>query len=164
MVHPLVKSSQEMRCYTDTLRRSIRIQVPKYHVWKIIGNISCMPSWATGVVEAPCTSKKRTGVGAIRVVRFDDNREIEEHVVIWNNKESLTYVATNGLPLRAYVATMTLKQISQNKEITEVIWESYMNSVPMTKSDFKEFYENMRVFYDTSLEKLKRVVTSQKRS
>ena len=42
------------------------------------------------------------------ILRRDGNK-IEEHIVAWENGKYFTYVATVGLPLRAYVATISIK-------------------------------------------------------
>ncbi|PIN96813.1 MAG: SRPBCC family protein, partial [Nitrosopumilus sp. CG10_big_fil_rev_8_21_14_0_10_33_7] len=42
-------------------------------------------------------------------ITFADGNTIEEHVVAWKEKEYFTYIATKGLPLRAYIATISIK-------------------------------------------------------
>ena len=98
-------------------------------------------------------SKTKRGVGAVRKITFADGNTIEEHVVLWNNGESFTYVATEGLPLRVYVATISLKSNGNKKTI--VTWQSYLNSKKMTKKQFMEFLAFMGSFYEASLENLK---------
>ena len=99
-------------------------------------------------------SKKKHGVGAIREITFNDGKTIEEHVVAWKNGEYFTYVATEGLPLRAYVATISIT--AKTKNSTRITWESYVNSKKMTENEFLEFLVYIGSFYEASLENLKK--------
>jgi len=98
-------------------------------------------------------SRKKRGVGAIRKITFNDGNTIEEYVVAWQNGEYFTYVATDGLPLRVYVATISIKAKSKNS--IQLTWQSYLNSKKMTKKKFLEFLVFMGTFYETSLVNLK---------
>ena len=91
--------------------------------------------------------KIKEGVGAIRLITFADGNKIEEHVIAWKNKEFFTYIATEGLPLRAYVATISIKKKSKN--LTELTWQSYLNSKKMSEKQFLEFLVFMGAFYDS---------------
>jgi hypothetical protein len=112
-----------------------------------------LPSWLVDVKKTIFLSKIRRGVGTIREITFDDGNTIEEHVVAWKNGEYFTYIATEGLPLRAYVATISIKP--KNKNSIQLTWQSYLNSEKMTESKFLEFLVFMGTFYETSLENLK---------
>jgi len=98
-------------------------------------------------------SKKKRGVGAVRLITFTDGNKIEEHVVSWKSGEYFTYIATEGLPLRAYVATISVKV--KSKKIVQVTWQSYLNSKKMSEKQFLEFLAFMGSFYEASLENLK---------
>jgi hypothetical protein len=98
-------------------------------------------------------SKKKTDVGAIRLITFEDGNEIEEHVVAWKKGEYFTYIATEGLPLRAYVATISIKPKSKN--LVELTWQSYLNSEKMSEKEFLDFIVFMAALYEASLENLK---------
>ena len=139
--------------HTGTVKKSITIKTPKHKVWKKISNIIGLPSWLIDVKKTTYLSKKKRGVGAIREITFNDGNTIEEHVVAWKDGEYFTYIATEGLPLRAYVATISI--ISKTKNSTQITWESYINSKKMTENEFLEFLVFMGTFYDTSLENLK---------
>ena len=97
--------------------------------------------------------KKKKGVGAIRLITFADGNQIEEHVVAWETGKYFTYVATEGLPLRAYVATISIKPKSKN--LVELTWQSYLNSKKMSEKQFTDFLVFMGSFYEASLENLK---------
>ena len=74
-------------------------------------------------------------------------------MVAWEKGENFTYVATEGLPLRAYVATISIKK--KTKGETELTWQSYLNSQKMSEKQFLEFLVFMGSFYEASLENLK---------
>ena len=57
------------------------------------------------------------------------------------------------LPLRAYVATISIKPKSKN--LVQLTWQSYLNSKKMTEKEFLEFLVFMGSFYETSLANLK---------
>ena len=138
--------------HTDIVKQSIMIKASKKQVWSKISNIASMPMWAVNVKDTIILTKKKKGVGAIRLVIFENSDVIEEHIVAWKDKESFTYVATSGLPLRAYVATISVKQ---NTKYTKLTWESYLNSQEMTSKEFSDFVEFINSFYHTSLERFK---------
>jgi hypothetical protein len=140
--------------HTGTVKKSIRIKVSKQKVWRKVSNIVGLPSWLIDVKKTVYLSRKKRGVGAIREITFNDGNTIEEHVVGWKDGEYFTYVATDGLPLRAYVATISIKPKSRNS--VQLTWQSYLNSKKMTEKEFLEFLVFMGTFYETSLENLKK--------
>lgn len=139
--------------HTGTVKKSIVIKAPKQKVWRKISNIVGLPSWLIDVKKTTYLSKKKRGVGAVRKITFNDGNTIEEHVVAWEDGEYFTYIATEGLPLRAYVATISIK--SKNNKSVQLTWQSYLNSKKMTENEFLEFLVFMGTFYETSLENLK---------
>lgn len=140
--------------HTGTVKKSIIIKASKQKVWRKISNIIGLPSWLIDVKNTVYLSKKKRGVGAIREITFKDGNTIEEHIVAWQNGEYFTYIATEGLPLRAYVATISIKPKSKNS--VQLTWQSYLNSKKMTENEFLEFLVFMRTFYETSLKNLKK--------
>ncbi len=145
---------KELKSYhTGTVKKSININASKQKVWRKISNIVGLPSWLIDVKETVYLSKKKRGVGAIREITFNDGNTIEEHIVAWENEKFFTYVATEGLPLRAYVATISIKPKSKNS--VQLTWQSYLNSKKMTEKQFLEFLVFMGTFYETSLGNLK---------
>jgi len=139
--------------HTGTIKKTIRINAKKDKVWRKISNISGLPAWVVDVKNTVYLSKKKTDVGAVRLITFEDGNKIEEHVVAWKSGEYFTYVATEGLPLRAYVATISVKSKTENK--TELTWQSYLNSEKMSEKQFIEFIAFLGSFYEASLENLK---------
>jgi hypothetical protein len=135
------------------VKKTVTIKAPKEKVWKKISNIAGLPSWVLDVKKTTYLSKKRKGVGAIRKITFERGNTIEEHVIAWKNGEYFTYIATDGLPLRAYVATISIKP--KNKKTAQITWQSYMNSKKMSATQFMRFLSDMGSFYQSSLENLK---------
>ena len=136
------------------VKRSAIIRCPKKKVWKEISNIVGLSKWVDGVKKTIFLSPKKTGVGAIREIEFDDGNFVEEHVVGWKKEEYFSYIAVSGLPLRAYHATISLESLGKNK--TRITWQSFFNSKKMSKSEFSKFVEFMNQFYSNSLKTLKK--------
>ncbi len=142
--------------HTGTVKKTIKIKAPKDKVWRKISNIVGLSSWLVEVTKTEYLSKKKKGIGAIRLITFADGNEIEEHIVSWEKGEYFTYVATEGLPLRAYVATISIKKKAKSE--TELTWQSYLNSQKMSEKQFLEFLVFMGSFYEASLENLKQLL------
>jgi len=138
---------------TGIVKKTIKIKAKRDKVWRKISNISGLPTWVVDVKKTVYLSKKKKGIGAIRLITFADGNKIEEHVVAWKDKEYFTYIATEGLPLRAYVATISIR-VKSNK-LVELTWQSYINSKKMSEKQFLEFLVFMGSFYEASLENLK---------
>ena len=139
--------------HTGTIKKTITIKAAKEKVWKKISDIAGLPKWVIDVKKTVYLSRTKKDVGTIRLITFADKSQIEEHVVAWKDKEYFTYIATEGLPLRAYVATISIKTKSKNNTI--VTWQSYLNSKKMPEKEFLEFLAFMGSFYEASLENLK---------
>ena len=139
--------------HTGTVKKTIKIKASNEKVWRKISNIAGLPTWVVDVKKTTYLSKKKKDVGAVRLITFSNGNKIEEHVVAWKNKEYFTYIATEGLPLRAYVATISIKK--KSAKLTELTWQSYLNSVKMSEKEFLEFLAFMGSFYEASLENLK---------
>ena len=142
--------------HTGTVKKSMVIKASKQKVWRKISNIVGLPSWLVDCKDTVYLSKKKRGIGAIREITFNDGNTIEEHIVAWKNGEYFTYIATEGLPLRAYVATISIKPKSRNS--VQITWQSYLNSKKMTEKEFLEFLVFMGTFYETSLSNLKEIL------
>ena len=145
--------------HTGTVKKIIKIKASKDKVWKKISNIVGLPSWLVDVEKTVYLSKKKKNVGAVRLITFSDGNEIEEHIVAWKEGEYFTYIATEGLPLRAYVATISMKVLSKN--LIELTWQSYLNSKKMSETEFLDFIVFLGSFYEASLENLKILLEKQ---
>lgn len=142
--------------HTDSVKKTITIKAAQGKVWQKISNIVGLSSWVIDVKKTTYLSKKRRDVGAIRKITFTDGKTIEEHIVAWKEREYFTYVATEGLPLRVYVATISIKP--KNKQTVQLTWQSYLNSKKMSKKQFIKFVTSMGTFYEVSLENLKKIL------
>ena len=138
--------------HSGTVRKRILINAKNDKVWKKISNIIGLPEWIDEIKKATYLSKIKR-VGAIRKLTFDDGNVIEEHIVIWNPNHFFSYIATTGLPLRVYHATISIQ--SKNKKSVYLTWSSYLNSKKMTVKEFKEFVSYLETFYEKSLRVLK---------
>ena len=135
------------------VKKTITIRASREKVWRKISNIVGLPTWLVDVKKTVYLSKKKKGIGAVRLITFADGSKIEEHVVAWEDKKSFTYVATEGLPLRAYDATISIK--GKTRKSVELTWQSYLNSKKMSQNQFLQFLAFMGSFYEASLENLK---------
>ena len=139
---------------SGSIKRSTVVRAPRTRVWRSLSDITGLPKWATGVKGCRFKTRTRRGVGAVRSLVFEDGNRIEEHVVGWRGGESFTYVAVSGLPLRAYVATISLEERGGGTT-TRITWQSYLNSEKMTGAQFAGFLASMGEFYEKSLENLR---------
>ena len=142
--------------HTNSIKKTITIKASKEMVWRKISNITGLSSWVVDVKKTTYLSKKRRKVGSIRKIVFTEGNIIEEHVVAWKEGDYFTYIAAEGLPLRAYIATLSIK--SKNKKSVQLTWQSYFNSKKMSKDQFMKFVINMGIFYTTSLKNLKKAL------
>jgi len=145
-------SAQEKFHHSGIVKKSITIDTQVKNVWNKISNITRL-SWVVDVKKTVFLTKKKLGIGAKRKITFDDGNDIEEVIVGWKNGEYLSYIATSGLPLRAYHATISIQPMS--KKSVKVTWQSFLNSEKMTRKEFDEFLTFMNSFYKDSLINLK---------
>ena len=151
-----MKKTPKKSFHIGTVKKTITIKASKDKVWRKISNIVGLPTGVVNVKKTVYLSKKKKDVGAVRLITFEDGNKIEEHIVAWKNMEYFTYIATEGLPLRAYVATISIK--TKSKKGIDLTWQSYLNSKKMTEKQFLEFLAFMGAFYDSSLENLKTIL------
>lgn len=144
--------SEEKQYHYGRVKKSIQINASNEKVWQKISNIVGL-SWLVGVQKTVFLSKIKSGVGAIRKISFENGNNIEEIIVGWNAGKYFSYIATSGLPLRAYHATISMQPLE--KKSVMVSWQSFFNSERMTKKEFLEFHNFMNKFYKDSLLNLK---------
>ncbi len=138
--------------HTGTSNTSTTINVSKQILWKKISNIVDL-DWLQEMKKTTYITKKMVGVGAGRKLEFQDGTIINEYIVGWNDEQYFSYIAINGLPLRAYHATISLTPLT--KKSVRITWKSYFNSELMTKNQFNEFCSFIELFYKNSLNELK---------
>ena len=135
---------------SGSVKKSVTIDADLEKVWTKISKITKL-DWLNGQKSTKYLSEKKSGVGAKRLISFEDGSDVEEHIVGWKPKEYVSYIAISGLPLNAYHATISVQKSNKN---TKVTWESYFAS-DNTKKEFDEFIEFLSNFYAQSLKNLK---------
>ena len=120
-------------------------------VWKKLSEITKL-GWLEEQKSTKFLSQKKYGVGAIRLISFEDGSDVEEHIVEWSPKKCFSYIAITGLPLVAYLATISMKKASSDR--VKVTWQSCFVS-DKKKKEFLEFSEFLSQFYLKSLQNLK---------
>jgi len=137
--------------HTGTVKRSVMINAGVDTIWKKLSKITKL-DWLEGQKSSKFLSQKKYGVGTIRVISFEDGSDVEEHIVEWYPKKSFSYIAITGLPLLAYLATISMEKTSGGR--VKVTWQSYFVSDKM-KKEFLEFSKFLNQFYIKSLQNLK---------
>ena len=150
--------TEEKQYHSGTVKKSILIHVSKDIVWEKISNIVDL-SWVLDAQKTIFLYEIKRGIGAIRKITFEDGSNVEETIVGWNDGNYLSYIATSGLPLRAYHATISIASLE--KKLMKVSWQSFFNSEKMTKKEFSEFLNFMNLFYKNSLSNLKSSLESR---
>ena len=138
---------------TDSVKKSIKIKSDVVTAWNYLSKITTL-DWIEGEKSTKFLTNKKRGIGAVRVISFQDGSDVEEHIVGWSPKKYFSYIAISGLPVNAYHATISITKINDNVKIT---WESYFSS-KSTKSEFNEFTKFLSQFYVTSLQNLKNLL------
>ena len=137
---------------SGSVKKSVIIETDLEKAWTKISKITKL-DWLDGQKSTKFLGEKKTGVGAKRVISFDNGSDVEEHVVGWKSKEYFSYIAVSGLPLDAYHATISLEE---NKEKSvKITWESYF-ATNSKKKEFDNFVETLTNFYVQSLRNLKK--------
>jgi len=140
-----------MEKHVGSAKRSVIIKASVETVWKKLSRIIKL-DWLEEQKSSKFLSQKKYGVGAIRLISFEDGSDVEEHVVEWSTKKGFSYIAITGLPLLAYLATISMKKVSSGK--VKVTWQSYFVS-DKKKKEFLEFSKFLNQFYTKSLRNLK---------
>jgi len=140
-----------MKKHVGSAKRSVIIKASIETVWKKLSKITKL-DWLEEQKSSKFLSQKKYGVGTIRLISFEDGSDVEEHVVEWSTKKGFSYIAITGLPLLAYLATISMKKVSSGR--VKVTWESYFVS-DKKKKEFLEFSKFLNQFYTKSLHNLK---------
>lgn len=135
---------------TDFIKKSVVVRTDINNVWNYLSKISSL-NWLENHKSTKFLSQKKRGVGAIRLISFEDGSNVEERIVGWHPKKHFSYIATSGLPLDSYHATISMNKIESG---VKIVWESYFSSNE-EKSDFNTFTKFLSQFYVSSLRNLK---------
>jgi len=137
---------------SGSVKKSVTIDIDLEKAWSKISKISKL-DWLQGQKSTKVLGEKKKGVGAKRLISFEDGSNVEEYVVGWKPREYFSYIAVSGLPLNAYHATISIEKIKSKS--VKVTWESFFAS-DSTKKEFDEFVEFLSSFYAQSLKNLKK--------
>jgi len=140
-----------MEKHVGSAKRSVIIKANVETVWKKLSKITKL-DWLEEQKSSKFMSQKKYGVGAIRLISFEDGSDVEEHVVEWATKKGFSYIAITGLPLLAYLATISMKKVSSGR--VKVTRKSYFVRDNKIK-EFLEFSKFLNQFYTKSLHNLK---------
>ena len=135
---------------TDFIKKSVIVRTDIDNAWNCLSKISSL-NWLENQKSTKFLSQKKRGVGAIRLISFEDGSNVEERIVGWHPKKHFSYIATSGLPLNSYHATISMNKIESG---VKIVWESYFSSNE-EKSDFNTFTKFLSQFYVSSLRNLK---------
>src|SRR3989338_4315783 len=94
--------------YCGTVLQAVTIGASKKNVWKEISNIVGLPNWVVDIKKAEFLSRTKYGIGGARRLWFVDGSIVDEYVTGWKDEQYLSYIATSGLPLRGYYATLSI--------------------------------------------------------
>ena len=122
--------TEEKGHHSGIVKKSVLIHASNDKVWEKISNIIGL-TWVLDVQKTVFLSKIKRGVGAIRKITFADGNNVEETIVGWDNKNYFSYIATRGLPLRSYHATISIMPLE--KKVMKVSWQSFFNTEKMKK-------------------------------
>ena len=137
--------------HAGSAKRSVMIKASVETVWKKLSEITKL-GWLEEQKSTKFLSQKKYGVGAIRLISFEDGSDVEEHIVEWSPKKCFSYIAITGLPLLSYLATISMKKATSGR--VKVTWQSYFVS-DKKKKEFLEFSKFLNQFYSKSLQNLK---------
>ena len=137
--------------HAGSAKRSVMIKASVETVWKKLSKITKL-GWLEEQKSTKFLSQKKYGVGAIRLISFEDGSDVEEHIVEWSPKKCFSYIAITGLPLLSYLATISIKKATSGR--VKVTWQSCFVS-DKKKKEFLEFSKFLSQFYLKSLQNLK---------
>ena len=140
-----------MEKHKGSAKRSVVIKTSVEAVWKKLSRITKL-DWLEEQKSSKFLTQKKYGVGARRLISFEDGSNVEEHIVEWSPKKGFSYIAITGLPLLVYLATISMKKTSDGR--VKVTWQSYFIS-NKKKKEFLEFSKFLKQFYTKSLQNLK---------
>ncbi|MEM2160254.1 MAG: SRPBCC family protein [Candidatus Nitrosotenuis sp.] len=138
--------------FCGIVSQSTTINTTLPSLWKMVGNFTGLPEWVADVKTTESLSRIKNDFGAARKITFADKSQVVEYAVGWKDKEYLSYIATSGLPLDGYHATIS---VAPKGKTCQISWSSFLISKDSDRKQFQEFLEFMESFYAKSLEQLK---------
>ena len=144
--------------FCATVSRTMIIDSPVSEIWGIVGDYTGLANWVEGIQKTVSLSKVKNDFGAARKIHFKDGAQVIEYAVGWKENDHISYIATSGLPLQGYHATISLTTRTKG---TQVKWSSFLISESSDKIEFLQFLESMDMFYAKSLVTLKQKLEKQ---
>ncbi|MFY9300843.1 MAG: SRPBCC family protein [Candidatus Nitrosotenuis sp.] len=154
----LITANPSQTRYCSTVTQSVTIHRTPDIVWEEIGDFAGLARWVRDVQKTGLLSKTKRGIGAAREISFSDGSHVIEYAVGWAEKSYISYIATSGLPLEGYHATIS---ILQKGGASEVSWTSFLISDSQDRKKFDEFLGFIESFYSDSLKNLKARLENQ---
>ena len=151
MAHSVFSHGDVSR-YCATVAQSLMLDVPPNIVWKEISDFVGLPRWVEGAKKTEFLFKVKRGIGAARKISFEDGSKVIEYAVGWSDGEYISYIATSGLPLDGYHATLS---VFPKDGSSQVSWTSFLISNSPNMKQFEEFLTFIDSFYKNSLKNLK---------
>lgn len=151
MAHTILHQSRGGH-HAAVVTQTIMTRAQPTCIWDRISNIIGLTDWVVNVKRTEFLSKTKRGIGAIRKITFEDQNQVIEYIVGWKPENYLSYIATKGLPLDAYHATLSIFPKNRGSQIR---WASFLISQSNDKKQFEEFLSFIDEFYSKSLANLK---------
>jgi hypothetical protein len=151
----IITANANQSRYCSTVTQTIAIQKAPSVIWREIGNFVGLDRWVEGVQKTEFLSKIRQGLGTARKISFSDGSNVVEYAVGWEDEKYISYIATAGLPLDGYHATIA---ILPKGKASQVSWTSFLISDDHNKKKFEGFLEFIESFYGNSLKNLKAIL------
>ena len=76
---------------TNFIKKSINIKTDIDTAWNYLTKITTL-DWVDGEKSTKFLTNKKRGVGAVRLISFDDGTNVEEHIVGWSPKKYFSYI------------------------------------------------------------------------
>ncbi|WP_136442233.1 SRPBCC family protein [Pacificoceanicola onchidii] len=101
-----------------TFTETIEIDAPVHQVWAILADVGSIASWNPGLIGSKATNDV-VGVGATRYCDIDGRQNLDEEVVKFEPKRSITFRITRStLLFRSADIAFTLTAYGQRTDVS----------------------------------------------
>src|ERR1700736_887253 len=142
--------------------RSALIDAPIEHVWSVLRDFNSHVSWHPAIAESHIEKGEPSDrVGCVRSFHLADGNQIREQLLALSDDAFLsTYCILDAtLPLRRYVATVTLKRVTDGDR-TFWHWQSTFETSPGREQELADMVG--RGVYEAGFEGLRRYLRQQR--
>ena len=136
--------------------RSAIIDAPIERVWAVLRDFNSHDRWHSAVADSHIEGGERSDqVGCVRNFRLKDGHQIREQLLTLSDREhrSTYCIVEASLPLQRYVATVTLKPVTDGNR-TFWLWESSFATPPGLERELRDTVA--QGVYETGFEDLRR--------